>query len=227
MVKFEFEDKEYCLGSWKDIKLSVYVQYIEKLLPKRPEAIVKVFQAEEMEQVRLNWSVQEEVSAAEYMCEVVAYFFDIDVTVIKTIMERETLEAAYWGIEFTLLRFPESVDYVGFKVEGVEYLLPSKFMENSTFQEFAECAQYQQALEKVEGGDWLALPDLIAVLARPKGEAFDSTKIEERRELFLKHLTMNDALQVAFFLHRLKQKYTDNLTIYSMLKALENLQVKE
>ncbi len=73
-----------------------------------------------MEQVRLNWSVQEEVSAAEYMCEVVAYFFDIDVTIIKTIMERETLEAAYWGIEFTLLRFPESIDYVGFKVEGVE-----------------------------------------------------------------------------------------------------------
>ena len=227
MVKFEFQEKVYSLGGWNDVKLSTFIKYVQEVMPKQPEPIKKVLSATtqtEMNIYRSEWEIRDTTKALEYMIDVVSLFFGIDADTIAIIMERDTLEMAYWGIQTVLATMEENPDYTGFEVDGIEYLLPANYMQDSTFIEFAESAQYQQNVSKLDGGEWLALPEVIAVLCRPKNEVFDSAKVEARKQLFLNKLTMNDALQVAFFLQRLNSRLADNLLIYSQLQLLAKIQ---
>ena len=149
MVKFEFQDKQYSLSSWADVKLSTFIDYIERLYPNQPEPIKNILAADTnaaMNVVRNNWTSQEELEALFFMTEMVALFFDIPVDKLKVAMTRAVVEMAYWGIESILSSMPEDPNFTGFEIDGVEYLLPSKFMQDSTFIEFAEAAQYQQNL---------------------------------------------------------------------------------
>ena len=101
-------------------------------------------------------------------------------------------------------------------INGEVYTLPDRYMERSTLIEFAEAAQFQQSVKDVQGGEIMALLDVISVLLRKPGEPYSEEVLERNRQTF-RDLPMTDVLSIAFFLTRLSQRLSaDFLT--SMLR---------
>lgn len=148
-----------------------------------------------------------------------AFWCNIESSLIREAMDLEDLKATFWTIEYELN--PENAeikeDWTGFSVDGIEYLPPSKHMESSTVVEFAESAQFQENMRGVENGNWLAMLDVMVVLCRPKGEVYEYQKVkhEQRKRLF-KKVTMNHVINLAFFLLRLNETLKHNLLIYTL-----------
>jgi hypothetical protein len=164
----------------------------------------------------------------KFMALVVGFWCDIPKSTIIEAMKLEQLKATFWAIEYEL--DPNNATYnpnwAGFELDGVEYLPPSRYMQNGTVAEFAESAQYQENLEKVVNGDWLAMSDVMAVLCKPKGEILENNPIKhnQRKKLF-ERVTMDNVINTAFFLLRLKLPLSSNLAIYTLREEVERLKV--
>jgi hypothetical protein len=164
----------------------------------------------------------------KFMALVVGFWCDIPKSTIIEAMNLEQLKATFWTIEYEL--DPNNATYnenwAGFELDGVEYLPPSRYMQNGTVAEFAESAQYQENLEKVVNGNWLAMSDVMAVLCKPKGEILKNnpTKHNQRKKLF-EQVTMDNVINTAFFLLKLKLPLSSNLAIYTLKQEVERLKV--
>jgi hypothetical protein len=164
----------------------------------------------------------------KFMALVVGFWCDIPKSTIIEAMDLEQLKATFWAIEYEL--DPNNATYnenwAGFELDGVEYLPPSRYMQNGTVAEFAEAAQYQENLEKVVNGNWLAMSDVMAVLCKPKGEILENnpTKHNQRKKLF-ERVTMDNVINTAFFLLKLKLPLSSNLAIYTLREEVERLKV--
>lgn len=99
---------------------------------------------------------------------------------------------------------PEEVPFDQFVIDNEVYHLPKEGFSRNTFGEYIETQTVKFEYRKVEGGDMKALPKVIAILCKKKGEVLpaDSLErdkwIEERAEVMQK-LTAEKALQLAFF----------------------------
>jgi hypothetical protein len=89
--------------------------------------------------------------------------------------------------------------------EGETYELPARHMTNATVIEFAEAAQFQANVEKVQNGNLLCLVDVIAVLLRKPGEQY-SDEVYERNRANFQRLPLSTAMDIAFFLMRQSQQ---------------------
>ena len=164
----------------------------------------------------------------KFMALVVGFWCDIPKSTIIEAMDLEQLKATFWAIEYEL--DPNNATYdenwAGFELDGVEYLPPSRYMQNGTVAEFAEAAQYQENFEKVVNGNWLAMADVMAVLCKPKGEILENnpTKHNQRKKLF-EQVTMDNVINTAFFLLKLKLPLSSNLAIYTLREEVERLKV--
>ena len=90
-------------------------------------------------------------------------------------MNLEQLEAAFRAIQIDLsiTDFKQDEDFIGFELNGTEYLLPKKHMENSTVVEFCEAAQFELNAADLESGNWRAILDIMAVICKPVGEVYE------------------------------------------------------
>ena len=136
----------------------------------------------------------------------------------------EDLEAAFWALQVQLNPNNAKIDkdYTGFEIKGIEYLVPKEHMQGSTVEEFADSAYFQEQAQRVKGGDWLAVLDVMTVLCRPKGEKYNDNEAfrEARKELF-KELPMSDVINVAFFLQRLNSSLSQTLAIYTVREEIK------
>jgi len=218
MIQFELNNKTYKINGWQDITLGRFCTFIETVLPKQPKILKEILEAEDKEQARLDVTIEEELQLLDYYCLAVAYWFSIDADTLKIAMDREQLERSYWALEVLFSDYQIDEDFVSFRLHGVDYFVPANYMQDSTTIEYFECMQFEQNLSKIEGGNFLALPEILATICRPKDEAYNEKKVPIRKKLF-KQVNMLDALNVAFFLLRLKGVLAQTLAIYSLLEA--------
>lgn len=133
------------------------------------------------------------------------------------------LEKWYWQIMSAYSQFRYEPGRNSFEIAGRTWTLPSGYMEKSTFGEFAEAAQYEDAVADVAAGNWDGMPKVMAVLLRPEGErfnpeAFDEV-VEERAEI-MRGLTMDVAYQVSFFLLERNRNLNLDSLIYTVARQL-------
>jgi len=163
-----------------------------------------------------------------YYARVVSHFTGLEYETI--IGAREGRHMSYKQVEALYSKIMDAIDASGYvpdesgvyEFQGTRYVLPEKFMKNSTVIEFAESAQYQAHMNEVKNGDWKSLLDVCAVLLRPEGAKYDEEGYSTRKELF-KQLPMSTALDVAFFLIRSKGLLDSSFLIYIQARTLARL----
>ena len=242
MVRFQINDTHYeTPDGWDKITFGKFLKSLDKIEPQRPEALTSFMDnhfeaigkikdslskaAKEYEAVRLfekRWSDMiptDKLICYKFFEITIAYWCDVDIALLHEAMNREQLEQTYWVLEYEMNpnNAKPSKDFAGFEINGIEYLPPKKHMEGSTVVEFAESAYFQESMQKVAGGNWIAMGDVMVVLCRPKGEAYeyDEQKHNRRKALFM-GLTMDKVIDVAFFLLKLNDTLNDNLLIYTL-----------
>ena len=138
------------------------------------------------------------------------------------------IEEWYWRIQQCYLNYKEVKEQQvsEWEVNGSIWALPEKHMTKSTFGQFAEAAQYEESVNSLSAGNREAMPYVMAVLLRPKGEVFDPLtfdEIVEDRKEFMLDLGMDVVMQTAFFLQKLNEKSAPDLAIYTAARELARL----
>jgi len=105
--------------------------------------------------------------------------------------------------------------------EGEIWYLPQRFMEKAKLIEFAEASQFEENLQSLAAGNWLALPKIMCVLVRKEGEIY-SDRLLKREEMFL-GWSLRNCLQVAFFLLRRSEISFLSLKAYMAAQDLTRL----
>lgn len=221
MISFELEGHRYKTpDGWHDIKFAKFLQFLEEIQPLCPKVLLKVYEAENMDLYWGSMSNRNKAKCYQYFANVVGFWCGLPAEIIMQTMDKEQISAAYWAIEVDLSIENSQVneDFTGFTIGNKEYLLPQRHMMGSTVIEFTEAAHFEQQVEDVKNGKWLALLDIMAVICRPKGEVYNYEKgHHEMRKNIFKNLTMDKVLNVSFFLFRLNEALNQDLMIYSLI----------
>jgi hypothetical protein len=106
-----------------------------------------------------------------------------------------------------------------FDIAGERYTLPEGLMKRSTLIEFAEAAQFEEAMQSVKNGEYAALLDIAAVILRPEGVPYSEEQYELGRKVLEAHMNMDDLYQVGFFLGRQSEKYANAIQNYTLVAA--------
>jgi len=233
MISFKIEGVEYKTPKGlSDITLGRNLEYIETIYPQIPKVLKELFSADFVEKSFVERYEEltnlELAKCYKYYSKVVAFWCKLDESVINKYLEIEQLEQAFFSIHLTLLLDKEEEDvlFKSFVINKKEYFLPNRFMLGSTVIEFAEAAQFEKYYEDFEQGNLYALLDVMTVICRPKDEVYDSENNEHRKDIF-KKLTMDNFVQVGFFLLRLKNRLDSDLMIYLLQQALLTTEVNE
>lgn len=171
--------------------------------------------------------------------EVMQLLTDIESSIINQLLpiQRTNFYQKYLAkFVIGILHFP--VDFSIKKIENFElhgevYYLPNthKFnignisieqplSECSTI-EFTEAADLELAAKQLKGGRIEILPNIIAILCRQKGEAYDERIALERAKLFMQELTMDVAWEVFFCLVERFNTLKKRSQIFLLLKELK------
>lgn len=105
-------------------------------------------------------------------------------------------------------------------INGEVYELPERFMQNSTLIEFAEAAQFQENADRVNAGHAEALIDVISVILRKPGELYSEDVYNRNRKTF-DGMSLDDALEVAFFLKTQSDTYVTNFVTSTTVRLAE------
>jgi hypothetical protein len=123
------------------------------------------------------------------------------------------------------MRNPSEVQYKQFYlIDGEIYKLPTKLMSQSTLQEFAEAAQYEENAQLVKDGNWEGLLNVCSVILRKEDEEYSEYVYERNRERF-KTLPLQTLYEVGFFLKTLSLNYVLGLNLSLLKRAVQELQV--
>jgi len=224
-------------SSLRDIKLGAFVEYMDGLRNDMPKQLEEIITAKIDKVRRKKMQAIDDVMYGKiflpYYAKYVAHFcegLESDMALGqgkwkgKTKgMNKRQLEGLFWRIFKMFASYEHEGRKRSFEFNGGVWCFPDEAMKNSTLIEFVESAQFQKNAKELFGGKYAALPRVLAVIFRPEGEVYDDEKIDERVALFMKELSVDVALQGAFFLQRLNERFTINLEIYTMKKQLGRL----
>ena len=136
----------------------------------------------------------------------------------------------------TLSKFHYDDSKTSFDVDGIQYAVPEKFMQGSTLKEFIESMEYEHLhnkslievseedeykayVEQMKKTRFVVLPKIMSLICHriedgKPVEYYD--KIVEDNEKIMLNAKLSDALNIAFFLLKLKMSYIRNsLTLMS------------
>jgi hypothetical protein len=250
MIKFSTDNGqsfEYP-ESLSDVTLKQYLEFLEFVESTKPKVLkdidtanIKIAEAIELKDNKgLELARKELDDATEtindivqyqqifpYYARVVSFFSGLSVPLIlgqvaDTLgMRVDHLTGLYIHTTKIFNQLPE-VEYSNvLEVNGEVWYLPERFMSDSTVIEFAEAAQFQANLSKVENGEWKALAKMMCVLVRKKDEQY-SDKLLKREELFLSW-NLLDCWRVAFFLLRRTEVLQLSFQTYTNVQTLMQL----
>lgn len=249
-ANFKINNEQYTTPSgWHEITFNKFLDYLADVAPLMPGALKNFIkqhisalgklsskltpQQKEEEAYKLfteRWEAmkpKEKKLCYDFFAIEVGFWCGIDVKVIKSAMNLEQLEQVFWLLQYEMNPNNAEADenFVGFDVDGVLYLPPKQYMRESTVDEFATSAQFQEDMREVEGGNWKAMLDIMAVICRPEGEQYtwSQLKHDKRKKLF-RQVTMDNVINVAFFLLRLSKKLNQDLQIYTMEAVLSRME---
>mgnify|MGYP007090100753 CR=1 FL=1 len=194
-IKFEFPSE------LKDITLKQYLDYLELVEPTKPqhlksvdEAAVKIETANQLKDNKGLELAQAEFDSAKeliddvymyqyvfpYYARVVSYFSGLSEAVILGKDGTQGMRVDHLtGLYTHLINIFNNLPIVPFdhiiEVNGEAWYLPDEFMTGATVIEFAEAAQFQANLSKVENGEWKALAKMRCVLEKKNDEQYSDT----------------------------------------------------
>jgi len=233
--------------SLEDISLRTYIDYLQLTEPTKPKELAEIERlSQEMNDADTDAElakVQEEFDLATaaitdkimykkiypFYARVVAHFSDgLTEEVILggkkqgDGMNLGNLTYLYHKI-VKMLNNPDEPDYSPAIIdnEGEIWYLPQRFMEKAKLIEFAEASQFEENLQSLAAGNWLALPKIMCVLVRKEGEIY-SDRLLKREEMFL-GWSLRNCLQVAFFLLRRSEISFLSLKAYMAAQDLTRL----
>lgn len=162
-----------------------------------------------------------------YMAATVSHFTGVPLEACNGIGEKYmlvgTLEYLFECVMRTLRTEPKDEDKQAFDIAGERYTLPDGLMKRSTLIEFAEAAQFEEAMQSVRHGDYMAMLDIAAVLLRPEGVPYSEDQYEQGRKVLEAHMNMHDLYQVGFFLGRQSEKYANAILNYMLVGATREI----
>jgi hypothetical protein len=233
--------------SLSDVTLKQYLEFLEFVESTKPKVLkdidtanIKIAEAIELKDNKgLELARKELDDATEniddivqyqqifpYYARVISFFSGLSVPLILgqdggAGMRVDHLTGLYVHTTKIFNQLPE-VEYSNvLEVNGEVWYLPERFMSDSTVIEFAEAAQFQANLSKVENGEWKALAKMMCVLVRKKDEQY-SDKLLKREELFLSW-NLLDCWKVAFFLLRRTEVLQLSFQTYTNVQTLMQL----
>ncbi len=117
-----------------------------------------------------------------------------------------------------------------FKMQGVEYLLPTSLkvesktlpMYSATAVEFVESSNVMALISDLKTDGIKYLPLMIAIYCRPKGDSFNEKIATERAELF-KELPMSVAWELFFCIQKLTLDYSINILKFTQKQMQRQL----
>ena len=240
MIRIKFKARDgasyFCPMDLDAINLGQFVNLM-KIESEMPETLKMIVDEKDIQKrVKMLKAVSNKTNSAEhvpYKARVVAELCGMPLEEILSpdpeaaSMGVEDIDMLYANCMKAFDKFQVNPDFKSFKFKGVEYILPAKFMEGSTVIEYMEAAQYQAYQADLAAGTWGALPFVVAILARPKGEFYDDQKTILRGAAF-EGLSLSIALNVSFFLMRLSSELKSNSLFYMLAQrlALSKLELK-
>lgn len=122
------------------------------------------------------------------------------------------------------MRNPGEVQYKQlYLIDSEVYKLPTKLMSQSTLQEFAESAQYEENAEQIKDGNFEGLLNVCSVILRKEGEEYSEDVYERNRARF-KTLPLQTLYEIGFFLKTLSLNYVLGLNLSLLKRAAQELQ---
>ncbi len=130
-----------------------------------------------------------------------------------------------------LLWEPKKVEpLASFEFEGIEYFCPTEKkmlnevrpMGHAESVEFAESSDLEIFARKIEGGQYSVLTNIISILYRPKGEAYNEDVSLKRAEKF-GELDMRIGFGVFFYLKRLATSSMQSIQIYKAVARMRKV----
>lgn len=166
--------------------------------------------------IGINWRA---TTYYPYVCRVVHHFTGVPIKALQGIKLYE-LDFLFDKISSVINHLPDDDGLSVFLVNGTRYELTDKLMKKSTLIEFAESAQFEQDMEQMRNGSYLALLDIASVLLRLPGEPYSEEAYQRNRIDFAEHLTMHDLYQIGFFFQRLSTRYGADFLNYTLGEGL-------
>lgn len=204
-------------AAWSEIKLHQWIEFLP-LIDKLPPILSSVFDAKDYTEYT-KLSLIDKVACHNYMAEVISIFTGCSAAAIKTANVNQ-IELSFFSI-WAIINNYEYRDNVGvFEHKKRLWYLPQKNMHGSTLVEFAEAAQFEKIAQDVNNNSNYALLDVIAILARPKYEVYSSRRLKERKAIF-RDLSMDKVWDISFFLLKLNNIFSIDISIYSLRKAMQ------
>lgn len=218
MVKIDIGDKEYNMpNDWQDITMRQMLDS-QKLLEEMPDKM-RQLTFPDKKKATPKITENDEIAFWEFYRKWLVFWTGVPDSTSKKI-QMDGLKLAYEVLQVFMFT-PKDIDYkerINFK--HVTYILPpteeltngqTKYMANSTFEEFTEGMQITAMLNRLKNKDLSALPLLTATFyreevyygnvfkRRTKIVAYDEEGTKKRAKLFM-DLPMSDVWGAYFFL---------------------------
>jgi len=235
MIVFTLNGTKYtCPETCEDITIQQVIEFYRDVYPTRPALMLEMSEAVSEEPVNekrvalIEKRMQSKVWVSDYLYpyfgRVVSHFCGVPIEVISDKkMNPKHLEYLYHHC-IGAMRNPGEVQYKQlYLINGEVYKLPTKLMSQSTLQEFAEAAQYEENAQLVKDGNWEGLLNVCSVILRKEDEEY-SEEVYERNRARFKTLPLQTLYEVGFFLKTLSLNYVLGLNLSLLKRAVQELQ---
>jgi hypothetical protein len=228
MIVFSLNNQKYAHPeTCEDVIIQQVIEFYRDVYPTRPALMLELSDAVSEEPINekrvaaIEKKMQSKVWISAhlypYMCRVVSHFCAIDnATLSQT--SPDHLEYLYHYC-IGAMRNPGDVQYKQlYLIDGEVYKLPTKLMSQSTLQEFAESAQYEENAEQIKDGNFEGLLNVCSVILRKENEEY-SEEVYNRNRARFKTLPLQTLYEVGFFLKTLSLNYVLGLNLSLLRRA--------
>ena len=233
MTVFTLNKQKYTYPeTCEDVTIQQVIEFYRDVYPMRPALMLELTEAASEEPINekriaaIEKKMQSKVWISAhlypYFVRVVHHFCRVDEdTLYQT--SPEHLEFLYHHC-IGAMRNPGDVQYKQlYLIDGEVYKLPTKLMSQSTLQEFAESAQYEENAEQIKDGNFEGLLNVCSVILRKENEEYSEDVYNRNRARF-KTLPLQTLYEVGFFLRQLSLNYVLGLNLSLLKRATAELQ---
>jgi len=222
----------------EDVTIQQVIEFYRDVYPTRPALMLEMLEAVSEEQLNekrvseIEKKMQSKVWISNqlypYMCRVVHHFCRVPIETLQGTSPQH-LEYLYHHC-IGAMRNPGELQYKQlYLIDGEVYKLPTKLMSQSTLQEFAESAQYEENAEIASKGMpdtnefYEGLLNVCSVILRKENEEYSEEVYERNRKRF-KTLPLQTLYEVGFFLKTLSLNYVLGLNLSLLRRAVQELE---
>jgi hypothetical protein len=231
MTVFKLDNQTYSFPeTCEDVTIWQVITFYQSIYLTRPKLMIALAEATKEDPIN-----EERVSVIEkkmqskvwisnqlypYFCRVVNHFCAVPFEVLKQTTPSH-LEYLYQKC-INALEMPDVECKKLYLIDGEVYELPDKLMSQSTLQEFAESAQYEENASEIQNGNWEGMLNVCSVILRKQGEEYSDEVYERNRERF-RTLPLKTLCEVAFFLRQLSLSFVLDLNLSLMEQTVTEL----